>query len=65
MTTTQMIQAAGVLAVLLLLLLTLTVLLLRLVSLPLAAAALALDSAADYVSRPLPVAAPDPTGGDR
>ena len=65
MNTTQMIQAAGFLAVLLLLLLTLTVLLLRLLSLPLAAAALALDSAADYVSRPLPVAAPAPTGGDR
>lgn len=53
MTTTHMIQTAGITAVLVVLVLTLTVTLLRLVALPLAGAALALDAAATFVATPL------------
>ncbi|SIO85918.1 hypothetical protein [Nocardiopsis sp. JB363] len=53
MTTTHMIQTAGIIAVLVVLVLTLTVTLLRLVALPLAGAALLLDTAANVCAAPL------------
>ncbi|WP_174546404.1 hypothetical protein [Nocardiopsis dassonvillei] len=68
MTTTHMIQAAGVLTLLAVLLLALLVLVLRLVALPLAGAALALDHTAALVARPLPpipVRTQHPEGGSR
>ncbi|NYH52795.1 hypothetical protein HNR06_002384 [Nocardiopsis arvandica] len=54
MTTTNMIQAAGVLTLCAVLLLALAVVVLRLAALPLAGAALALDHTAAFVARPLP-----------
>ncbi|MDN3357803.1 hypothetical protein [Actinomadura sp. DC4] len=53
MSTTQLIQRAGVASVLCVLVLALTVALLRLVALPLALSALALDKAAVLAARPL------------
>ncbi|WP_304452657.1 hypothetical protein [Nocardiopsis sp. YSL2] len=68
MTTTHMIQAAGVLTLCAVLLLALVVVVLRLAALPLAGAALALDHTAALVARPLPpmpVGSPHPEGGAR
>lgn len=53
MSTTQLIQRAGVASVLCVLVLALTVALLRLMALPLALSALALDKAAVLAARPL------------
>lgn len=61
MTTTHLIQTAGIVAVLLALVLTLTVTLLRLAALPLAGAALLLDAAANLASVPLSLTAPEAT----
>lgn len=58
MTTTEMIQTAGALAILAALLLTLAVAALRLVALPLAGAALVLDHVAAVAARPLSLPAP-------
>lgn len=58
MTTTDLIQTAGILAVLLALVLTLTVTLLRLAALPLAGAALVLDHIANLAAAPLSLPAP-------
>lgn len=58
MTTTHLIQSAGIVAVLVALLLTLTVTLLRLAALPLAGAALLLDAAANFAATPLSLPAP-------
>lgn len=54
MTTSHMIQTAGVLTLFVVLLLALVVVVLRLAALPLAGAALALDHTAALVARPLP-----------
>lgn len=62
MTTTRLLQTAGITAVGLSLLLVLVVTVLRLAALPLAAAALALDAAADYAARPLTTPIPHPGG---
>lgn len=65
MTTTQMIQTTGLLALFAVLLLALAVLVLRLAALPLAGAALALDKTADWVAIPLfPPAVDHPQGGE-
>ncbi|MDE3725233.1 hypothetical protein PWG71_27960 [Nocardiopsis sp. N85] len=64
MTTTQMIQNTGLLALFVVLLLALAVIVLRLAALPLAGAALALDRAADLAATPLfPPAVDHPRGG--
>lgn len=55
--TTDLIRSAGFWPLLLLLALVLVVTLLRLAALPLAAAALALDTAADLAARPLTLTA--------
>lgn len=65
MTTTHMIQTAGIIAVLVVLVLTLTVTLLRLVALPLAGAALLLDAAATFVAAPLSLPASATQEGNR
>ncbi|OLT27164.1 hypothetical protein BJF83_18900 [Nocardiopsis sp. CNR-923] len=66
MTTTHMIQTAGVLTLAVVLLLALVVVVLRLAALPLAGAALALDHTADLVARPLPpIPTRHPEGGTR
>jgi hypothetical protein len=58
MSTTQLIQRAGVASVLCVLVLALTVALLRLVAFPLALSALALDKAAVLAARPLTPSTP-------
>lgn len=58
MTTTEMIQTAGALAILAALVLTLAITLLRLVALPLAGTALVLDRIAAVAARPLSLPAP-------
>lgn len=58
MSSTDLIQSAGFLAILFALLLTLLVALLRLAALPLAGAVLVLDAAAAVAARPLTLPAP-------
>lgn len=68
MTTSALIQTAGVLALLAVLVLALLVVVLRLAALPLAGAALALDTVSTLVSRQLPampVSSTHPHGGAR
>lgn len=68
MSTSALVQTAGVLTLIGVLVLALLVLLLRLIALPLAGTALALDSASHTVSRYLPampVSSQHPNGGAR
>lgn len=68
MTTSALIQSAGVLTLIGVLLLTLFVLILRLIALPLAGLALALDTTSTAAARllpPMPVGSQDPNGGSR
>jgi hypothetical protein len=58
MTTQQLVQQAGVVAVTVALLLSLVVVVLRLLSLPLAVGALVLDKSADLAARPMTFTTP-------